>query len=433
MSNLNEIENIELRSEEVQEILGHIPSRIIRYGIVTVFLVILVVFVGSFFFKYPDIIVAPCVLVTENPSAQITPKTSGTIDVLFVSDSQRVVSGHILAVIQNSANKAHVQYLNNQLLFIRQNMFSKEFSVSFADTLQLGDIQPDLSAFIKATDDYRQFIDLNYHQKKINSLIKKSNELKQFIYLMEEQSQLKQQTHRLALSQFQRDSLLFVKNVISLADFEKSKKMVIQDHMALQSARSAVITNRMQLQDIEQQIVENELDAQKQSNNLQQNINQQYQKLESKLAWWFDMYVLTAPISGRVSFSEVWNENQYVSAGRQVFTIIPENQKNIIGRVKLSSHGAGKVKNGQLVNLKFEGYPYQEFGMVQASVNTISLVPLNETYILELNLNDTLITNYGKVLIFKQNMAASAEIITDDLPLIIRLFNPLKSILKEHF
>ena len=37
-----ELDNIELRSEEVQEIMGHIPARIIRYGITIVFSVIFV-------------------------------------------------------------------------------------------------------------------------------------------------------------------------------------------------------------------------------------------------------------------------------------------------------------------------------------------------------------------------------------------------------
>jgi hypothetical protein len=52
--------------------------------------------------------------------------------------------------------------------------------------------------------------------------------------------------------------------------------------------------------------------------------------------------------------------------------------------------------------------------------------------VVEVNLADTLITNYGYILPFSQKMGGTAEIITEDLPLIVRLFNPLKAILKKH-
>ena len=50
--------NIELRSEEVQEVMGQIPAWIVRWGITLLFLVVVALLVGSCFFKYPDVITA---------------------------------------------------------------------------------------------------------------------------------------------------------------------------------------------------------------------------------------------------------------------------------------------------------------------------------------------------------------------------------------
>ena len=47
--------NIELRSDEVKEILQRMPNWIIRSGTTLFFLVIFAVLVGSWFFRYPDI------------------------------------------------------------------------------------------------------------------------------------------------------------------------------------------------------------------------------------------------------------------------------------------------------------------------------------------------------------------------------------------
>ena len=48
-----EHKNIELRSDKVRSIIGQIPPWIIRSGITVILLVIIVLLVGSYYFKYP--------------------------------------------------------------------------------------------------------------------------------------------------------------------------------------------------------------------------------------------------------------------------------------------------------------------------------------------------------------------------------------------
>ena len=62
----NDIGQIELRSEEVQEIMGHVPHWILRWGITVIALVVAGLLAGSWFFRYPDTLSAP---VTIMPSA----------------------------------------------------------------------------------------------------------------------------------------------------------------------------------------------------------------------------------------------------------------------------------------------------------------------------------------------------------------------------
>ncbi len=428
-----EINNIELRSEEVQEILGHIPSRIIRYGIIVVLSIVLVLFAGSFFFKYPDIITANVEVLTQNPPAEVTANISGDISSIFVADSQFVETGHVLGIIKNSADYSHVSFLNNHLIDIERELLNPSLFEFLPDTLQLGDVQSAYSTFYKASQEYKQFIKLDYHQKKIQALGLKQKELLKYAAIMTEQAKLRGDEYELVENQYKRDSQLFAKEVISVADLEKSKKALIQNGMSVQTAKSTVVNTQIQLQELKQQIVEYEQEEIKQANNYKQALNEHYRNLDSRVAGWFNQYVLVAPISGNVAFNKVWNENQFVEASSQVFAIVPQYKQKIIGRVTLTSKGAGKVKRGQSVNLKFNNFPYQEFGMVQAKVSTISLVPQNDEYILELNLPDSLVTNYNIVLPFTQKMTGTAEIITEDLPLITRLFNPLKAIFKKHW
>ena len=64
-------DKIELRSEKVRHIIGEIPSRIVRYGITIITIVILGLLVGAYFIPYPEIISA---------KVQMTNAHQGTID-----------------------------------------------------------------------------------------------------------------------------------------------------------------------------------------------------------------------------------------------------------------------------------------------------------------------------------------------------------------
>ncbi len=48
----DKLDNIELRSEKVRNIIGQIPPRIIRTGITVIFIVILGILTGTYFFEY---------------------------------------------------------------------------------------------------------------------------------------------------------------------------------------------------------------------------------------------------------------------------------------------------------------------------------------------------------------------------------------------
>lgn len=107
-------------------------------------------------------------------------------------------------------------------------------------------------------------------------------------------------------------------------------------------------------------------------------------------------------------------------------------QSQIIGRISLNYKDARKVAIGQKVNIRFENFPYMEFGYLKGKVKNVSLIPRNENYSIEVELPQDMKTNFDIPLNFSQEMKGSAEIITEDLRLIQRFFNPIKSILKHH-
>ena len=136
---------------------------------------------------------------------------------------------------------------------------------------------------------------------------------------------------------------------------------------------------------------------------------------------------------GKITFLKYWHENQFVQGGENVFSIVPEDKEELIGKALLPIARSGKVKTGQRVIIRFANYPDQEFGIVNGIVSSISLVPQDNNYQISITLPKGLTTNYGETLPITYEMKASAEIVTENLSLLERFFMPLRKILNEGF
>jgi hypothetical protein len=99
-----------------------------------------------------------------------------------------------------------------------------------------------------------------------------------------------------------------------------------------------------------------------------------------------------------------------------------QGSQKITGIILLPAHSSRKVKCGQKVNIKFDNYPYTQYGVVNGKVISISEVPKDNYFSAEVSITDGLITNYKKSLSFEPGMQGNAEIITDDQRLLERVF-----------
>ena len=67
-----------------------------------------------------------------------------------------------------------------------------------------------------------------------------------------------------------------------------------------------------------------------------------------------------------------------------------------------------------------------EHGMLTGEVSMVSLVPEKEGYIVEIRLNEGMMSSYSEQLKLVQEMDGTAEIIADEMRMIYRFINPLK-------
>ncbi len=429
----SETKNLNLRSEQVQEILGRPPGWMIRWGITLILIIVVIFLVGSWFFRYPDVVTARVMVTTENPPAPIVARKTGEIEHLFVKDQQRVNQGQALAVIKNTGYYKDILTLDKKLENFENKITQEEIRLDFFDkNYNLGEVQSTYSSFIKKLEDYVHFQKLGYHSKKIEMLNNEVEGYREHYRKLINQQQLSKREYDLARKQYSRDSILFEREVIPEAELEKSQTQLIRKQSELEQVEIKLSSARIQLSQIEQNILELELQYEKQKNQLEIIVMEAYDNLKAAIDTWKSNYYLESPINGKVTFTKYWSENQFVQAEKRIMTVIPLNAGKIIGKISMSFQGAGKVKEGQQVNISFKNYPPMEYGMVKGIVRSISLVPENNAYTVEVSLPNGLTTFYGEKLKFSQEMQGTAEIITEDTRLMTRIIRPLRFMVKKN-
>ncbi len=426
------LEEIQLRSEEVQEILTRVPHWMIRWGNLLMLVLILLLLFLSWLVKYPDVIPAEAIITTRIPPQKEYAKVNGKIESLLVKDNQIVPQHTPLAILESSANYKDVFLLKSIVDTIRISNKSFTFPMDKLPVLFLGDIETSFAIFENSYSEYILNKELQpYSNDAIANQISLS-ELYRRLESLKAQKRLGKTELEFKRKELQRQKNLFEKGVISAQQYEGKELDYLQ-------AKRNYENNDMQLSQINESISNanrtskgTEINKRKEEINLFKKVLQSFGQLKKSIKDWELQYVLTADIEGRVSYLNFWTENQTVSAGDLVFIIIPSEDSSYLAKLRAPSQNSGKIKVGQIANIRLENFPDSEFGTLKGKVKYISLLPDKDgMYLIDVALPDKLITTYNKEIPFKQEMRGVVEIITEDLRLIERFFYQFRTIMDK--
>jgi len=429
---MNEEEKIELRSEEFQEVLGSVPPWILRWGITILAVVVLVLLIGSAVIKYPDVISGQIVLTGSTPPATLVAHASGKIKELYIKDNQEVKAREYLAVIDNPANTSDILYLKN---YLSDFQISNSQLLTLNSQLSLGSLQQLYTSFYTTLFEYTEYQRLLYYPQKKKMTIERIAQYEKQYNTLLNQQRITEEQFVIVQKQFSRDSLLHIKGVISDQDLETTKNTLLQSLAARENMRSSLQNMQIQIGQLKESMLDTEEQGTEKLNSLQTQLQSLVSQLKTGIEDWELNYVLQSPIDGKITFTSYWVENQNVTAGGAVFTIIPDGKIPIIGKALLPVARSGKVKEGQKVNIRLQNFPENEYGILRGTVQHISLVPVQNgqtaNYSVEIALTNGLISTYKKELPYLSDMQGQADIITEDISLLERLVLPIKKILKE--
>lgn len=425
------LEETELRSEQVQDILSYVPHWMIRYGNI-LFLGLIFLFLAlSFFIKYPDVINAQSLVTTKIPPQKEYAKTTSRIEVFLVEDNATVTPNTPLAIMENTANYKDVFLLKKIIDTIKPSTKSFYFPLDELPILFLGSIDNDFSIF---ENNYTQYVlNKKYQPFSNDALANKTTLFELRNRLQSSIAQLKINRSELAFKegQLKQNKVLYEKGVIAKLEYENHQIEYSQAQRNFKNFESSISQIREAISNANKTSKGTEINHTREEIKLLKNVLQSFNQLKNALNDWENNHVLKSRLHGTVSFMNSRSTNETITVGDLVLIIIPNKNLEYIAKLKTPRLNSGKLKIGQNVNISIENYPETEFGFLNGSINQISAIPDQEGfYLIDVELPSQLITSYKKEIEFKQEMKGNAKIITKNLRLIERFFYQIKDIFK---
>jgi multidrug efflux pump subunit AcrA (membrane-fusion protein) len=426
----NILADVELRSEQVQEVLETPPGWLIRCGNAVILGAILTALVMSYFIKYPEFVPSAIVVTSQNPPEKLQATTDSKIEKIFVGNHQKVRKGEVLLVLQSTGNYNDLLELRKIADSISQDQLSS-FPIRRTSKFKLGELQTDYNNFAKAFQDEKIFTRLQPYAPENIATEQNISTYKGRIANLKQQKELELAKYELVKKSYQRAQKLFSVNVISAVELENEKIKFLQGQQSLENINISLSQTEEGISNLHKTKSGAVINAEKDKINYASQTLQLFEQLRKSLRQWEQNYLIISSTDGVASFQQFWGENQFIKKGDAILSILPDDSKALVGRMLVPAGNSGKIIPGEKVLIKLDNYRYQEYGIVEGRVQNISFAPDDKgNYYVDVVLPNGLKTSYHKNLVFDKELKGNAEIVTQDLRLIERVFYQLRKLLR---
>jgi HlyD family secretion protein len=362
-----------LLTEEVQEVISYRPHWIVRSGNTLFLLIMLMIVCLTWVIKYPDIINSSAHLVTLNPPKLLNAKVSGKLEQLFIANEQEVKKGQHLGLIESTTDYYEMMQLYKWVTLAIDASQNQGYDYLQKNSLpvlhNLGELQTNYQLFQNQLEITKQTLTNGYYQQKRKALQKDLQYLGALKNSTNQQKNLQQQDQRLEQKEFDAYESLAKEKVIAPLELHQYKSKILSREQSLEQLNAQLTNSEISQLGKQKEI----LDLEKQVKDQHQQYYSALLELKSEIQNWIQQYVLLAPEDGKLLFSSSLQRNEWVENGQDLFYIQPPQSQFYI-EMMAGQKGFGKIKIGQRVVIRVNGYPSTEFGYLTATVNYISKI-----------------------------------------------------------
>lgn len=412
------------RSEEVQDIIERMPTRWCAWVALIVSILMSMLIGLSFLISYPDTVDGEVSITGANAPLRLVSRSNGRLH-LLKEPNQTISQNATLAYIESGASYNDVQLLKAYLECSPKTLPSN---------LKLGELGGSYNSYLIAVEHWERLMKSDRYKTMRKSIEAQIESNKDVVQQLSNSLGFKEKVLYNLQKAMERDSILASKKVVSKSELEQTQNSLLTQGEAEASLRSSQLMKQAEIKTSQIEIARSHIEEDEQLEAAYIDMMAKRNLLQTELRLWEEKYVIKAPTNGKLDYLGFWRENLMVKEGVELFTILPQHGE-IMGEAYIPALGAGKVKVGQLVNVKLNDYPYDEFGLLCGKVVSISplinKVQMNnavvETYLVRIAFPQGATTNFDHKLSLNFESKGTAEIVTKPKRLIERLFDNLKA------
>src|SRR5262249_44679965 len=127
--------------------------------------------------------------------------------------------------------------------------------------------------------------------------------------------------------------------------------------------------------------------------------------------------IVTAPTAGIVTTWDVRGVGAVLQPGQQIATIAPAGARLLV-EARIPNKDIALIENGLPVKLKFDAFPYQDYGLVQGKIVEVAYdaaggPEAGSFYKVMIAPEQTGIVARGKTIPLRPGLAVTAEVVTE--------------------
>mgnify|MGYP000342191899 FL=1 len=412
------------RSEEVQDIIERMPTRWCAWVALIVSILMSMLIGLSFLISYPDTVDGEVSITGAKAPLRLVSRSNGRLH-LLKEPNQTISQNATIAYIESGASYNDVQLLKAYL---------ERSPKPLPSNLKLGELGGSYNSYLIAVEHWERLMKSDRYKTMRKSIEAQIQSNKDVVQQLSNSLAFKEKVLYNLQKAMERDSILASKKVVSKSELEQTQNSLLTQAEAEASLRSSQLMKQAEIKTSQIEIARSHIEEDEQLEAAYIDMMAKRNLLQTELRLWEEKYVIKAPTNGKLDYLGFWRENLMVKEGVELFTILPQHGE-IMGEAYIPAIGAGKVKVGQLVNIKLNDYPYDEFGLLCGKVVSISplmnKVQMNnavvETYLVRIAFPQGVTTNFDHKLSLNFESKGTAEIVTKPKRLIERLFDNLKA------
>ena len=423
----------ELREEIEFEIQNMKPSWWMRYGILVVFIILAIIISLGAIIRYPDTIYGDFRFMSSQPSITIPLSQNVQVDRLFRTEGDTLKKGEHILVFRNSADYQDICEVSDVLSnsFFTDEEFNSLYEKVKSRNFRLGEIQSIWTQLHAKLFEHYAITKLGKYEGKLTRLERQLTQQRELGKQLSSQILMSERQDKIIAEFSEMDSILFAKRVMSKAEYLQKRGEYIGKNKEQKQYEIASKQNELEVVALANSIEATKDEYTEKLLSLHMEITETISKILSDIAAWKKSYLVEAPINGRLNILGNIDEKGFVVSDDYKIVITPR-RLGFKAIVKIPLLSAGKVQLGQTVHFKLNDYPYKEYGYLEAKINEIANVAGKDYYQMEVNLRETLKTNYKKPIYIKENMSGIAEIITEDRNILSRVLDKFLYIFRHN-